>query len=211
MGLFTREHLEEKTDLEKALQGIPFADKLQFTFNNTGDVKNEQTKPPVYLLPVDSHAGIVYGSFILEEGLSEAPFGFLRQSSFLSKQYYRPNLTGGLVVENKAKGVIYLPLKLTSAVIGIGRNDPTAGWVAHEGSPFPVLGVDGREGVYPLMMVAEEESGLSCKGLYLDKEKQLLFYDHLSKIRQPDSAIKEFLKGLSGKAFMQVSVLAPTR
>ncbi len=197
MGLFTFRYSERESELEKALQGIHFGREVRFGYSGQGKEQQKQTTSPVYLLPLDVHNGVIYGYFMLDEKLVEVPIGFLRRNNFLFKEHFNPNLDGNLVKENGSRErTLYLPLKLTDLVMDIGIEKDEK-WVAHEGSPFPLFGVEGSQGTYPLILVSETEERIICKGMYKQKGGQLSTYDHQA-MRSSDQQVREVLKKLRG-------------
>ncbi|MBI4738988.1 AAA family ATPase [Candidatus Woesearchaeota archaeon] len=195
MGLFTFRHSERDSELEKALQGVPFGGDIKFSYSGRGKEKDKETTSPVYLLPVDANNGIVYGYFTIDGKLAEVPIGFLRKNNFLSKEHFRPALDGSMVKENgPVESVLYLPLKLTDLVSAIGV-ETEGKFVPREGSPFSLFGVEGTQGSYPLIFVSETEEMIICKGLYKSKDGQLLSYNHKG-MRHADKPIRDFLREL---------------
>ena len=196
MGLFTSRHSERESELEKALQSVPFGGEIKFSYDEQGKDKEKGTSP-IYLLPVDAHGGIVYGYFTMDGKLAEVPIGFLRRNNFLSKDYFRPSLNGSTVKQNAPDdGVLYLPLKLTDLVMAIG-GEKEGKFVPFEESPFPLFGVEGPQGIYPLILVSDTEERIMCKGLYKAKDGQLLSYNHQG-MRPADKPIRDFLRELRG-------------
>lgn len=197
MALFTFTHSEQDSELEKALLGIPFSDDLKFSYNGQGKEKDKKVSSPVYLLPVDAHNDVVYGYFTIDGKLAEVPIGFLRQNNFLFKEYFRLKLEGTLVKEERVhEAKLYLPLKLTDLLIALEKQKEEK-FVLDEGSPFLSFGIDGAQGVYPLILVSETETEIICKGMYKNEGGLLSSYDHQIK-RPSDKPIREFLKQLRG-------------
>lgn len=206
MGRFTFMHSERDSELEKALQGVSFSGKVEFgyfSYERGGNDKGEagkvgkETTSPVYLLPVDANGDTVHGYFTLDDKLAKVPIGLLRRNNFLSTEHFRITLEGSLVEENSLNdGTIYLPVRITDLVLNIGR-EREGKFIPNEGSPFLIFGVEGPQGVYPLILVSETEEGMMCKGLYKAKGGQLLTYDH-QEIRPPDETVREILRGLRG-------------
>ena len=197
MGLFTFKHSERDSELERVLQGIPFSGEVRFSYSGRGEEKDKATTSSVYLLPVDAHNNVVYGYFTIDGKLAEVPIGFSRKKNFLSKEQVRLSLDGGIVKQNISDdGILYLPLKLTNLVMIIGQQMENK-FVPHEGSPFPVFGVEGTQGSYPLIFVSETEERIICKGLYTEKDGKLISYNHQA-MRPADKSIRDFLRELRG-------------
>ncbi len=193
MGLFKFRNREQDSELEKALHGVPFSVDVKFSYNGQGNEKDKPVTSLVYLLPVDVQNGIGYGSFIIDGKLAEASIGFSRKNNFLSKEYFRPDLNGALVKENGPQdGTLYLPLRLTELVLVISEQKEGK-FVPCEGSPFLMFGIEGLQGIYPLILVSETEDGMRCKGLYKTKDDQLLTYN-LSSMRPSDQEVKRVLR-----------------
>ena len=197
MGLFTFEHSEQYSELEKALQGVPFSGEVRFSYSGRKGEKDKETASPVYLLPVDAHNKVIYGYFIIDGKLAEVPLGFSRKNNFLSVEHFRLHLNGEVIKENEScKGVLHLPLKLTDLVLDVGAKKEGQ-WVNWDGSPFSVFGVNGSQGIYPLIFVSDAEEGIMCKGLYKTKDRQLASYDHQG-MRPSDEKVKKILEALRG-------------
>jgi hypothetical protein len=197
MKFFTFNHGETESALERALLSTPFSGEIKFNYTGTVKNKDTATASSVYLLPVDSHEGVIYGYFTIDGKLAEVPIGVLRKNNFLFKEHFRPSLNGGIVKQNKPdEGILYLPLKLTDLVLALG--EPKEGtFVPHEGSPFSVFGIEGSQGVQPLIFVSETENGIMCRGIYNDKDRQLSTYEH-NGMRIADKTIRDFLRELRG-------------
>ncbi len=197
MGLFTFRHSERESELEKALQSVPFGGEVKFSYNGQGTEKEKAVTSPIYLLPVDAHGGVIYGYFMMDGKLAEVPIGFLRRNNFLSKDHFRPSLDGSMVKQNAPDdGVLYLPLKLTDLVLAVG-SETEGKFVPKDGSPFPMFGVEGAHGIYPLIFVSDTEERIMCKGLYKAKDGQLSSYNH-QVMRPADKPIRDFLRELRG-------------
>lgn len=197
MGIFTFKHSEQYSELEKALQGVPFSEDIKFDYSGQGTEKDKVITSPVYLLPVDAYDNVVYGHFTIDGKLAEVPIGFLRRINFLFKEHFRPQLNGNLVKEDRPNdGTIYLPMKLTDLLLKIGVQKEGT-FVLYEGSPFSIFGVEGSQGKYPLILVSETEERIMCKGLYKAKDDLLLTYDHQG-MRPSDKQIREVLRTLRG-------------
>lgn len=196
MALFSFNHGEQESELEKALEGIPFSGNILFEYHGKGTEKDKKTTTPVYLLPVDAHNDVVYGYLMFDGKLAEVPIGFLRQKNFLFKEYFGLNLEGNLVKEGRVhEAKLYLPLKLTDLLLALGEQKEEK-FVPIEGSPFQLFGVEGAQGAYPLILVSETEKGIICRGMH-NEGGLLSSYDY--QIRRPsDKQIREFLKQLRG-------------
>lgn len=196
MRLFRFRNSEQDSELEKALRGVPFSGGVKFSYNGQGKDKDKD-KPAtslVYLLSVDVQNGIGYGSFIIGGKLAEAQIVFSRKNNFLSKEYFKLDLSGVLVKENGLQeGTLYFPLKLTELFLIVG-NQKEEKFVPHEGSPFLTFGIEGLQGLYPLILVSETEECLKCKGLYKARDGTLLTYDHHQPVRPSDQEVREVLR-----------------
>ncbi len=210
MSLFSFRHQERDSELEKALLGIPFSGSLKFGYAGRGKEKSSPTNSSAYIIPLDAHDKVIYGNFFLDGKLAEVPLGFLRKSIFLFKEPFRFSLEGNLVREERTHdSVLYLPLKRTDLFVGIatGKEDAEkeGKLAAVEGSPFLVYGLEGQEWTYPLILVAENENGIVCKGLYRAKDGMVAAYDH-HRTKPSDLQLRNFLRALRG-----VKVIVPER
>lgn len=196
MGLFTSKHSERDSELEKALQGVPFSINIVCRFDGMGEEKEQTKETPVYVLPVDSHGNLVYGFLTMDDKLSEVPIGFFRRQAFLFKQYYRPDLHGGLVEERDSfDSTLYLPLRLTDYATHLGSTKEGK-FIRNEGSPFQLFGIEGREGLHPLMLVTETDEGINFKGIYKNKDDKVATFNQFK--RSSDNEVRAFLRALRG-------------
>lgn len=197
----------DESDLERVLQGIPFTKYLTAPFDG---IKKDRRKTdsPIYLLPVNSYDEVVVGYCKIDEDLNEIPIGFLHKQMFVKDNYYLLNTDGSLQIteplreeddtENYITDIIYLPLKLTHLITNLiqkGRwyNTDQIG----AGSPFKVLGIEGCNGVYPLVLVSDTEEGLRYKGFFKTLDGKVSTYDY-DNLRVQDKEIKAFLRKVKG-------------
>lgn len=209
MAIFTFRHSEQNSDLEKALQGIPFSGNIVFSYDGGQKTETKETATPVYLLSLDVHDTVSYGYFIVDGRAAEAPIGFSRKNNFLFKEYFRPDSAGDIVKERQSnEETLYLPLKLTDIITPIGRHVQNK-FVPDKGSPFTIMGIDGSKGVYPLFLISETEEGIKCYGFYKGKNGELLTYSH--GINNSDhNKLRKFLQTLKEGNTAERRVLVET-
>lgn len=205
MGHFTFEDSERESQLELALQGVPFSKNIVCKFNGMGENKDQAEETAVYMLPVDTHNNKVYGFLTIDDKLSKVPIGFSRKKDFSSKEYFRPNKKGSLVKKDFRNSILYLPLRLTNYASRIGVMK-SGKFVYHEGSPFQIYGVEGKEGIHPIMLTIETEEGIKFKGVYKTKDSGISMYGY-NLNRPSGDEMREFLKQLRGIKPVQVAVV----
>src|SRR3989344_1558897 len=108
MALFNYKDREGMSDLEIALQGIPET-TFAIDFLKEGEINNE-VKKPLYTLPVFTRNGVVYGKFVYQSGIAEAPIGFMRRGIFLTEKNEYYGLEGTTIKSISEDGRIFLPL-----------------------------------------------------------------------------------------------------
>ncbi len=202
--VFTFRPHEPESDLERALQGIPFSDQIQNTYSGYGREKEKLTKSPVYLLLVHVKDNVVHGSFPIDGQLAEAPIGFLRERGFPStKAYYTMNRNLTITKEaDPQKTCLYILVQQTKFLNIIGDLNEKGEFIPEEGSPFSILGIHGSNGVHPLLLVYESDGKITTAGLYKTKDDDLMRYnganEQLWKISRKQ--IMEILKGSTSRS-----------
>lgn len=146
---FKRNVVEES----EVINGISFSEDIEF--------KYIPATSPAYTILTRLQKGKMVGMYKIEESLKEFDIGFLREtieennSKKIESQFYQyTNLDEIILGQNK--DCINLQLKKTEFFANGKR---------------PVLGINGKEGIYPLIHVIETENETICQGLCLEGGK----------------------------------------
>ncbi|MBI4151791.1 AAA family ATPase [Candidatus Woesearchaeota archaeon] len=185
MTIFTSRHSEYSSALEKALQGIPLSGEMRITLEKQGE--NRFIETPFYIIPVEIYDHHLYGHFVVGGDLVEAPIGFLRKRESLRGEYLEMDTKGNFVLMTEQnKNTLYLPLKATDLELKDGASTI---------SPF---GVEGAQGVYPLVITSETEYGIKTIQLLRDRLGNILQHNGRPD-KSLENQIQNFLKGLQSR------------
>jgi len=135
----------------------------------------------VYILPIENRGQDV-GYFCGHDRNFEAKVGFKAFPEAYGATYHQIDVIGYSLTEMVApeKEVIYLPLQSTSMRSTKGMSDGArkAGISPRGGRfPFKVMGVRGSQGLLPLMIMGESDSGPQYGVFYMDGEDSLWLSD----------------------------------
>ena len=186
----------KKSTLEHILNKIPFTDShINFIYSETEYTKREMINSSVYLLQVKIMGDNVSGCYVLKQETHEVPLIFSRRfNPMVSQTKYFTSYFKNYLYLSESNGdekAIKIPLKKTNLLMRTGNlnvDGPDSSW-----SPYPILGIEGKKGVYPLVLVHETEKGIECLGI-CQKKGNIIFYKHTPGYRPNDDEIKEFLK-----------------
>ncbi len=191
--VFTSRYVELEFAIEKALQGIPFSEDLEY------EADGQKVKEPTYILPTDFFKDGLYGLFNIEGEIYEAPIGFSYKDVFSNKQYYKFNKAGNFLEDKCRDNVMYLPLIQTNNKKAIGRFDEQERFTPFEGSPFTIYGIEGSQGIHPFTLFSHDKNDKVLVGFYKDKEEKLWSYDFRQNNPTRLDKVREFLRSVRGK------------
>ena len=157
-----------KLELEQILSAIEFDPKI-----SSADEKNNQFTP--YILPLEDVGDryltvLKFGEKVVHQRLA---FSYESKGSTAYHHFKGFDLKKA---DTPADDRIYLPLAKTEYKMQIGINNKGK-FTPHDGSPFHLLGIRGMEEPFPLAYVQETSDGISCRGLYLSKDKVVTSFD----------------------------------
>lgn len=198
MGLFTSKNIERESDLEKVIQGLLYSEDVLFTYK---DKSENEVLSSAYLLPMEYYDEVIKGIIKSDSKIIEAPVAFIRKSFFLKIDYYLPITDGSIRKEDYLRDdYIYLPLRLTDLLLDIGINK-NGKFIPNEDSPYQIYGINGKEGILPLVFLTEDETCIRCKGIYKKKDGSVKIYDH-DLLRSEDSDIRRVIQQFKGSKFI---------
>ncbi|MBI4441298.1 AAA family ATPase [Candidatus Woesearchaeota archaeon] len=204
MGFFTFRDSAKESELEKAVKGIPLS-PVEFSF----PVGDETKKSKVYLLPLDcsvtneipkrrrirnveellaslpQQVAQVVGQFTIDGKIAQAHIGFSHRKYFVFRKHYMLTPLGELLPTTDCEDVMYLPLRSSDIKVTIGTKKDNV-WTPMKGAPFTLLGVQGTEHKYPVMLVTEADGQLHFTGIYIEENGEISTYEH----PQPDALEK---------------------
>jgi len=135
---------EQSDSLERLISSLHFAQDMSICVKQGS--KRETT--PLYVLAVEAQNDSLYRILAGEGANSAQKMGFCRQTSFSTSNYY--TLQSGKLCPSRARGkTLYVPLQVTK--------------YSHLRRGAKLLGVQGAEHAYPLLLVSETEKGLAMR------------------------------------------------
>ncbi len=179
------DYIRRASMLEEMLVELPFSGEACIDLLSGNDGEN-QHQTPFYMLPVNSIEGMVYGILPAGGELEEARIGFQRRRPFAIVNYFEPTPDGRIEGVGFDENTLYLPVVPTGHLVKIGRRS----------EPFPVMGIDGSNGIYPLLLASKTEEGMQYKGLYYGRRGMAAFdCAQFSGNIPPAASIASFLRG----------------
>jgi ATP-dependent Clp protease ATP-binding subunit ClpX len=135
-----------------------------------------------YLLPADLAKDGLVGHFVLGANDRIAvPLGLLQLRAIGAPLHYQVDIQANPFLNPPQEKALYLPLLPTGITTDLGSNttgkDGKALFTPHDGSPFPVYGIPGADGLHPLVLLLNTPERLEVKGIYRTKNGRIATYD----------------------------------
>ncbi len=167
---------KHKLELEQILSAIGYDPKI----GGTDDNKNQFTP---YILPLEL-VGDRYLTVLKIDGRVVRQRIAFSYEAKDAASYYHFNGFLPQKVDSPADDRRYLPLAKTEYKIPL-RINKDGKFTPRDGSPFHLLGILGMKEPFPLAYAHETTDGITCRGLYLNKDNVVTSFDFTTLDKVP--------------------------
>ena len=208
MAWFSTKHFEKLAVTRTLLQSIPLLNCKHNYLVNVGEEEDKRESSPVYALFVDvfnATYNLPVGLFNDTEGVINVHVGFSYKKGFLRRDYFELNQWGSLYVPKDAEYsygeirevtraprneevFVYLPLVKTQFFEAIGKHEDGK-FTPNEGSPFQILGINGDQGVHPLIIATETAEGIKTRGFCVNADTPFTYNE--SRVKGLDNLVDQ--------------------